>query len=46
MPTAIEAAALAEALVYVNAGQRGPQVRLDPRDIPRAIGAVAAPVVA
>jgi Cys-tRNA(Pro)/Cys-tRNA(Cys) deacylase len=46
VPTAIEAAALAEDLVYINGGQRGLQVRLDPQDIQRAIGAVAAPIVA
>jgi len=46
LPTTIEAAALAEALVYVNAGQRGLQARLDPHEIQRATGAVAAPLVA
>jgi hypothetical protein len=40
------AAALAEALVHVNGGQRGLQVGLDLRDIQRATGTVAAPVVA
>jgi Cys-tRNA(Pro)/Cys-tRNA(Cys) deacylase len=46
VPTAIEAAALAEALVYVNAGQRGLQVRLEPKDLQRATAAVVAPLVA
>jgi prolyl-tRNA editing enzyme YbaK/EbsC (Cys-tRNA(Pro) deacylase) len=37
---------MAEALVHVNAGQRGLQARLDPRDMQRALGAVGAPLVA
>jgi Cys-tRNA(Pro)/Cys-tRNA(Cys) deacylase len=31
-PTAFDASALKHALVFINAGQRGLQVRLDPRD--------------
>lgn len=46
VPMAIEAAALAEALVFVNGGQRGLQVRLDPKDIQQALGAAVAPIVA
>jgi Cys-tRNA(Pro)/Cys-tRNA(Cys) deacylase len=46
VPMAIEAAALAEALVFVNGGQRGLQVRLDPKDIQQALGATVAPIVA
>jgi len=46
VPVAIEAAAMAEALVYLNAGQRGLQVRLRPADAARALGAVVAEVVA
>ena len=46
VPTAIEATALAEALVYINAGQRGLQVRLDPRDALQVLDAKAAPVIA
>jgi hypothetical protein len=46
VPTAIEEAALAEPLVYMNGGQRGLQAaadRLDPKDaLDRAEGAVAA----
>lgn len=42
----IEEAALAHALVFVNGGQRGLQVRLSPRDAMAVLGAVAAPVVA
>ncbi len=46
VPVVIEAAALAHALVYLNGGQRGLQVRLKPQDAVAALGAVAAPVVA
>lgn len=46
VPTAIEQAALAEPLVYINGGQRGLQVRLDPKDALTALKAVAAPLIA
>lgn len=46
VPTAIELAALAEPYVFINGGQRGLQVRLDPKDAARALNAVAAPVIA
>ncbi|SOE17058.1 Cys-tRNA(Pro)/Cys-tRNA(Cys) deacylase [Hoeflea halophila] len=46
VPTAIEAAALSEPYVFINGGQRGLQVRLDPNDARRALNAVAAPVMA
>ncbi|MCJ7995171.1 Cys-tRNA(Pro) deacylase [Rhizobium cremeum] len=46
VPTAIEIAALDEPHVFINGGQRGLQVKLDPKDVQRALGAVAAPVVA
>ena len=46
VPTAIEQSALQEDLVYVNGGQRGLQIRLDPGAIPARFGAVAAPLVA
>lgn len=46
VPTAIEEAALAEPLVYINGGQRGLQVRLAPDDARKALKAVAAPLVA
>ncbi|WP_417414751.1 Cys-tRNA(Pro) deacylase [Hoeflea sp.] len=46
VPTAIEQAALSEPHVFINAGQRGYQVRLDPADARRAMKAVAASVVA
>lgn len=43
---AFEAAAMAEALVYINGGQRGLQVRLAPGDAAKALGAVVAALVA
>jgi len=46
VPTAIEQAALAEDLVYINAGQRGLQVRLDPNAAATVLGAVVAPLAA
>ncbi|AJC77566.1 Cys-tRNA(Pro)/Cys-tRNA(Cys) deacylase [Rhizobium etli bv. phaseoli str. IE4803] len=46
VPTAIEAAALAEPLVYINGGQRGLQVRLDPKEALKVLDAVAAPLIA
>lgn len=42
VPTAIEQAALSEPYVFINAGQRGLQLRLDPNDAARAMKAVAA----
>jgi len=44
--TAIEETALAEPLVYINGGQRGLQVRLDPKDALKALKAAAAPLIA
>lgn len=44
--TAIEEQALAHDLVYLNAGQRGLQVRLSPRDVVAQLKAVVAPLVA
>jgi Cys-tRNA(Pro)/Cys-tRNA(Cys) deacylase len=46
VPVAIEASTLAEELVFVNGGQRGLQVRLDPKDVQQALDATAAPIVA
>lgn len=45
-PTAIEAQTMAHDLVYVNGGQRGLQVRLNPRDAAASLNAIVAPVVA
>ncbi|KTE25745.1 MULTISPECIES: Cys-tRNA(Pro) deacylase [unclassified Sphingopyxis] len=44
--TAIEESALAEPYVYVNGGQRGLQLRLEPMAAISAINAIAAPLVA
>ena len=46
LPVAIEAAALGHERVYINGGQRGLQVRLDPNEALRVLSAVAAPIVA
>lgn len=46
VPVAIEAQALAHALVYVNGGQRGLQVRLSPRDAAEVLGARVAALAA
>jgi Cys-tRNA(Pro)/Cys-tRNA(Cys) deacylase len=46
VPTAIEAAALSEPYVFINGGQRGLQVRLDPKVAAQALNAVSAEVVA
>ena len=42
----VDAAALAHALVYINGGQRGLQVQLDPRDAVRVLKAEVAAVAA
>jgi Cys-tRNA(Pro)/Cys-tRNA(Cys) deacylase len=44
--TWVEAAALAAPLVYVNGGQRGLQIRIDPAALIAVLGAAAAPLVA
>jgi Cys-tRNA(Pro)/Cys-tRNA(Cys) deacylase len=46
VPTFVEESALQEALVYVNGGQRGLQIQLDPQALLSVLGAVAAPLVA
>jgi Cys-tRNA(Pro)/Cys-tRNA(Cys) deacylase len=46
VPTALEQAALAEPLVYLNGGQRGLQIRLGPNDACHALGAITAALVA
>jgi Cys-tRNA(Pro)/Cys-tRNA(Cys) deacylase len=46
VPTVIEERALAEAFVFINGGQRGLQVRLDPKLALQALGGKAAAVVA
>ena len=46
LPTAIEAQALEHDLVYLNGGQRGLQIRLNPRDAQQALSAIAVSLVA
>ena len=46
LPTAIEQAALAHELVYLNGGQRGLQVRMNPKETLRILNAVSASLVA
>lgn len=46
VPTAIEDQAMAHDLVYINGGQRGLQVRLNPRDAATVLKAVVAAVIA
>ncbi|MGI2032879.1 Cys-tRNA(Pro) deacylase [Rhizobium panacihumi] len=46
VPTAIEIASMDEPLVYMNGGQRGLQVRLNPKDAQRALKAIVAALVA
>jgi ybaK/ebsC protein len=46
VPTAIEITALEESYVYINGGQRGLQIRVDPRQAQEALRAVAAALVA
>ena len=40
VPVAIEAAALGHATVFLNGGQRGLQIELDPNDAAKALGAI------
>lgn len=46
VPTAIEEAAMAEAEIFVNGGQRGLQIRLKPQDLQAVLQAKVAPLVA
>jgi Cys-tRNA(Pro)/Cys-tRNA(Cys) deacylase len=46
VPTAMEIMALDEAHVFINGGQRGLQVKLDPKAARDALKAVAAPLIA
>jgi Cys-tRNA(Pro)/Cys-tRNA(Cys) deacylase len=46
VPTAIEATALGEAKVFINGGQRGLQIQLDPNDACTALQAIAESLVA
>jgi Cys-tRNA(Pro)/Cys-tRNA(Cys) deacylase len=44
LPTAIEAEAMAHTFVFINGGQRGLQVRLNPRDAATLMNAVVVPL--
>lgn len=46
VPTVMEEMALLEDRVYINGGQRGLQVRLDPNEALRVLGAKAADLIA
>jgi Cys-tRNA(Pro)/Cys-tRNA(Cys) deacylase len=46
VPTVIEVAALNQALVYINGGQRGLQIRIDPKDAVRLLEARIAAISA
>ncbi|MDQ0455535.1 Cys-tRNA(Pro) deacylase [Rhizobium paknamense] len=46
VPTVIEIAAFEEAYVYMNGGQRGLQIRIDPKAAKAVLNAIAAAVVA
>jgi Cys-tRNA(Pro)/Cys-tRNA(Cys) deacylase len=46
VPAVLEEAALGEAKVFLNGGQRGLQVEMDPKEIVRVLNAVTAGIVA
>jgi Cys-tRNA(Pro)/Cys-tRNA(Cys) deacylase len=46
VPTAIELTALSQPKVFINGGQRGLQVELDPNEACRALNAIARPLTA
>jgi Cys-tRNA(Pro)/Cys-tRNA(Cys) deacylase len=46
VPVAIEQAALGHTAVFLNGGQRGLQVELDPNDAVKVLGAIARPLIA
>jgi Cys-tRNA(Pro)/Cys-tRNA(Cys) deacylase len=46
VPTAIEETALTQSRVYLNGGQRGLQINLDPNDACKALGAIVAQLTA
>jgi len=46
VPTAIDAAALDEPYIFINGGQRGLQVRIDPREAVRILTAKVASIIA
>jgi Cys-tRNA(Pro)/Cys-tRNA(Cys) deacylase len=46
VPVAVDEAALSETRVYLNGGQRGLQIDIDPNDAVRALGAIVQPLTA
>src|SRR5580700_693746 len=44
VPVAVDEAALSETRVYLNGGQRGLQIEIDPNDAVRALGAIVQPL--
>jgi len=46
VPVVLEAAAMREALVFINAGQRGLQLQIAPSDAVAALGAIVAAITA
>ena len=46
VPTALEQTALRETSVFLNGGQRGLQIQIDPNDASKALGAIVADVLA
>jgi Cys-tRNA(Pro)/Cys-tRNA(Cys) deacylase len=46
VPVAIEEAALSQSRVYINGGQRGLQINIDPDDARKVLGAIVAPLIA
>ena len=45
LPVAIEQTALRKTSVYINGGQRGLQIEIDPNDARRVLGAIVAALV-
>ena len=46
VPIAIDEAAMSEPSVFLNGGQRGLQIQLDPNDARKALGAIVRPLTA
>jgi Cys-tRNA(Pro)/Cys-tRNA(Cys) deacylase len=46
VPTAVDEAALTESTVFLNGGQRGLQIELDPNDARKALNAIVRPLAA
>jgi Cys-tRNA(Pro)/Cys-tRNA(Cys) deacylase len=46
VPIAIDEAAMTQASVFLNGGQRGLQIQLEPNDAPKALDAIVRPLTA